>query len=703
MSKSCRQRVAMLCAGLTLVGLTVARRSVAEDQLEVTGNVYCRTADDAVERPLGAVRVYLKQRPDLVAESGAGNGKFRLLLPAAEVVDRDVTIVYRDARFQLGEETRRVAHDDVTVVAGRMALQLAPRIFVVTNCTDLDAAGLRETVRLAVERMSHRAALVQGELVRAHTAANPDSAACLNDTLSRIGAHLRFAESRVPRFMDAIGDDSVRARREVTAIKIADERVSELVEEADHCLERSVAHASTQTTKYDPDQLISPSELAQFTEENAHPEPWGRRRVGAAAQPTDDDWHADFGAALETGYDSNFVQKKERSGGSVPAAWQFRPSLHLALYRFDLKSATASPATMQTGPAQSGNLSLVGVLLTSTQAGGRPLGLYSDVAVAADFKARFGDDAPLGGLIAARYNRLVEPTIEPEHTFAYGTNAIGLTAEALARPGSGRFEMGLGYRLGLDYHDSIYQQAYNRVRHAAVIRERWLFLPETALVHETELSTLGYVGNQLALNDSVQLRFRMGLIGVFAERISVEALLGRAEGYYTKDHGSTPNFAGLVGHAKVEWFLGPIAPRSYPNQALVRPSFALAYDHDYRDNITSDYYKFDRGQAGLSLNVEDRWLLGLNAGLSRIGYPQSRYFNPATYSLDYYKRFSETRVELAGSVEYRILPQLRFTLSYRYDRNLSDKSLPIEPALPGVSEPLAFRRTRLYAGVIWTL
>jgi hypothetical protein len=654
----------------------------------VTGNVYCRTAEDAVERPLGAVRVYLKQRPDLIAESGSGNGKFRMLLPAAEVVDRDITVVYRDARFQLGEETRHVAHDDVTVTAGRMALQLAPRIFVVPNCTDLDAAGLRETVRLAVERMSHRAALVHGELVRAHSAANPESSACLNDALSRIGAHLRFAESRVPRFQDAVGDDTVKARREATAIKIADERVAELVEEADHCLERSVAHASTQSLKYDPDALISPSDQAQFSDDDARPTPWGRRYVGATNQPADDEWHAEYGAAFETGYDSNFVQKtQDFPGGSAPAAWQFRPSLNLSLYRFDLKSATASPATLHSGPAQSGNLSLIGVLLTSTQAGGRSLGIYSDLAIAGDFKARFGDTAPLGGLISAKYQRIVEPTIEPENRFAFGTNAIGLSAEALARPGSGRFEIGAGYRLGLDYHDSVFQQIYNRTRNAGFIRERWVFLPETALVHETEYSYLSYVGTQLALNDSEQLRFRMGLVGVFAQRVSVEALVGRAEGYYVNEHGRTPNFSGPIGHAKVEWFLGPISPRAFPAQALVRPSFALSYVHDYRDNITSDYYRLDRGQAGLSLNFEERWLLGLNAAVARIYFPQSRYFNPATYNLDYYPHYSETRVELAGSLEYRVTPLLRFTLSYRYDRNLSDAIIPIDPNFPGIPEP----------------
>jgi len=689
--------------GLTFGGLTVARSSMAGENIEVTGNVYCRTGDDAVERPLGAVRVFLKQRPDLVAESGAGNGKFRLSLPAAEVVDRDVTIVYRDARFQLGEETRRVAHDDVTVVAGKMALQLAPRIFMVSNCVDLDAAGLRETVRLSVERMSHRAAVVHGELVRAHSAANADTSACLNDALSRIGAHLRFAESHVPQFIDAVGEDALRARHEVTAIKIADERVAELVEEADHCLERSVAQASSQSTNYEPDTLISPSDLAQFSDANVHPAPWAERAVGKVTMPTDDDWHADFGAAFETGYDSNFVQKnQDRPGGSVPAAWQFRPSLNLSFRRFDLKSAAKSPATMQHGPAQGGNVSLIGVLLTSTQAGGRGLGIYSDMAVAADFKARFADAEPIGGLITAKYNRIVEPTMEPEHRFAYGTNLIGLGAEAMARPGSGRFEVGVGYRLLADYHDSVYQQMYNSTRHAAVIRERWMFLPETALVSETELSSHSYGTTQMALNDSVQLRFRMGLVGVFAERVAVEVTLGRTEGYYSEQHGKTADFAGTIGQAKVEWFLGPISPRAFPTQALMRPSFALAYVHDYRDNITSDYYRIDRGQAGLALNVDDRWMLGLTAAVSRISYPQSRYFNPATYSLDYYSRFGETRAELSGSVDYRILPQLRFSISYRYDRNLSDKAIPIDPNFPGVPELQGFQRSRLYAGAVWT-
>ncbi|HEY5960075.1 MAG TPA: hypothetical protein VIV60_26160, partial [Polyangiaceae bacterium] len=369
---------------------------------------------------------------------------------------------------------------------------------------------------------------------------------------------------------------------------------------------------------------------------------------------------------------------------------------------YDLKTATQSPATMQSGPVQSANLSAVGVLLTSTQAGGQSLGVFSDVAVAADVKQRFGDDGPLGGVLAASYDRSVEPGIAPETRFAFGTNAVALSAEALMRPGAGRFEAGLAYRLGLDYHDSVSQKPYDRVRHGAVVRERWLFLPETAFVHETELAILTYVGNQFALNDSMQLRSRIGLSGVVFERFAVEALIGRAEGYYSTARGKTTDYGGLIGHAKLEWFLGPIASRAYPKLALVRPSVAFTFDHDYRDNLTSDYYRIDRGSAELSTNVGDRWYVGLHAGVGRIAYPRFRYFDPNTGTMMPQPRFNETRVDLSCALEYRIMPKLRFTVTYRYDRNLTDASIPLDPNFPGIAEPAAFKRSRLYAGALWT-
>lgn len=685
--------------------LGVSASALAEQSVELTGNVYCRTAESAAERPLAQVRVSLKQLPDVTATTGAGNGKFRLVVPASAVIDREIVLVYSDARTRLGEQVRSVSRDDVTAGAGKMSLQLAPKIFDVPYCTDLDSAGLRETVKLAVERMSHRAAVLHGELVRAHVSLNAEISTCLNEALSRVGAHLRFAESRVAPFMDALGTDPVRAQREVTAIKIADERVSELVEEAEHCMEQRAARASSQSTKYAPDLLISPSELAVLPESSeGHPSPWGRKRPGDTQVPADDDWHVYPGFALETGYDSNFLQKnQEIRGGSSPAAWQFRPSFHLSLRRFDPNTKAPANSLMRQGPVQDVNLTLLGMLLTSVQAGGRALGVYSDLGIAADFKNRFGDDGPLGAVIAADYHRLVEPSIEPERIFSFGENVLGLSAEALIRPGKGGLELGLSYRLGLTYNESAYIRFYDRVKHTAAVRESWLFLPETALVHETQLSSLTYVGNQRALNDSAQIRSQMGLVGVITQRASIEALGGIAQSYYGSEHGDTRNYSAPIGHAKIEWFLGPIAPNAYSPLALARPSFALTFDSDFRDNITSDYYRQNRGAAELSLDVERRWLFALHGGINRIAYSRARALNWQDGSVTDYGGFKETRIDLAGSFEYRVMPPLRFTVSLRYDRNLSHHELPVELGAPEWLQPLAFSRVRIYAGAIWTL
>lgn len=685
-----------------LLGLSAT--ALAQERLEVTGNVYCRTADDAVERPLADVRVFLKQLPGVAATSGAGNGKFRLSVPADAVMDRDVVLVYASTRGQLGEQARRISREDIVVTAGRMSLQLAPKIFQLSYCADLDAAGLRETVKLALERMSHRAAVLHGELVRAHTSLNSEISMCLDEALSRVGAHLRFAEARVAPFTDALGTDPVRARREVTAIKIADERVSELVEDAEHCMEQSVLHASSQSVKYAPDPSISPSTLAVVSDpDENHPFPWGRKRPGDAHVPPDDDWHWQPGFALETGYDSNYLQKnQEVAGGSSPAAWHFRPSLHLSLRRFDPK-VTSSHSLMRVRPVQEANLSLVGMLLTSVQAGGRALVPYSDVGIAADFKNRFGEGGPFGGAIAAKYQRVIEPSIEPERIFSFGENLLGLSAEALMRPGKGGLELGIAYRLDLTYNESAYLRFYDRVRHAAVVKESWLFLPETALVHETEISNLTFVGDQRALNDSTQIRSRMGLVGVITQRTSLEALAGIAESYYGNEHGQTRNYSAPVGHVKFEWFLGPIAPKAYSTQDLVRPSFSLAYDNDFRDNLTSDYYRQNRGVAELSLGLERRWLLALHAGINRIAYSRPRVFNWQEATVAEFDRYKETRIDLATALEYRVMPQLRFSLSLRYDRNLSHQQLPMEPSVPGWLQSLAFTRARIYAGAIWTL
>ncbi|HMA91585.1 MAG TPA: hypothetical protein VKP30_02820, partial [Polyangiaceae bacterium] len=389
---------------------------------------------------------------------------------------------------------------------------------------------------------------------------------------------------------------------------------------------------------------------------------------------------------------------QDQAPGTAPTAWQFRPSFHLSLRRYDPKPPGSASLAMHPGPVQSANLTLLGMLLTSVEAGGRPLGPYRDVAVAANFSNRFGDDGPLGGAIAVSYHRFVEPGIEPENRFSFGENRLGLSAEASVRPGAGRFEISAAYRLSPTYNDSPVLRVFDRFKHAAFIRERWLFLPETALVHETEVTNLTYVGNQRALNDSIQIRSRLGLVGVLTERVSIEALLGFAEGYYGAEHGKTVDFSGPVARARVEWFLGPIAQSAYPRLAPIRPSFALSYDHDFRDNLTSDYYRLDRGVAELSLGVDNRWLIALHSGIGRFAYSRSRDVAGTEQ-----RGFGETRIDLAGLLEYRVLPTLRFTASLRYDRNLSNASMAVDPSNTGVTEPLGFHRWRAYGGAIWSM
>jgi hypothetical protein len=688
---------------LAQVGLgAFSRPALSEQTVDLVGNIYCRASVDAGERPWGGVRVFVKGNPRVFGDSDPEHGLYRLTLPHGEVLGRKLTLVFAQSNLTLSEEVHEVTSDDTIILAGQPTAQVAPKVFVNPYCTELQTPKLREMVRSLVDQISHRAAIVHEELVRAHRFGNPETADCLDGVLSRMGAHLRHAESRVPYFVDALGRDAIRTRREVNVIKIADERSLELEKEANFCLEHHASNPGEDSSRYLPDLAISPTGYFSSDESAAQQMvPWNHPRPSDAVTLSKQPIYWAYGTALETGYDTNLL---ERSRATAIPSWQFRPSAFSSFKYFDPASFAETPNTEQIEPKFVVNLGLSGLILTATEGGRGGLSQYSDLGVTANARANFYGNSPLSGALFGQYVRRIEPSNDPEYFDTFGQNDFRLGGESALKLGGGRFDWGLGYAFGVTSHDSAEQTRFDRYEHRFSVTERLRFLPETALVHDTEYRFRGFSSDVTHLRNSGQLRSRIGILGMIGDRLGFQGLLGWAQSDYETVGNLRTNFDGVIALGKVEWFFGPVAKTAYSPNVLTRPSLGLIFERDYRDHIISDYYLRNRGSIRLALTDGSNLLWMLDAGISKINYPT---FSVGTAPLSQSGYVGlrgadgEYRVDASTAVEYRFFGDLRFSGRLGLSKNFSEV-VPVTGDGVSANSSLEFVRYQLYAGLLFS-
>lgn len=678
----------------------LGRRANAETTVDLVGNIYCRGSEQAGERPWGGVRVTVKGHPTAYGESDPEHGRFRLLVPEDSVFERKLTLVYSQANLRLTEQTFEFTRDELLVIAGRATAHVAPKVFVVPYCVELEAPRLRQMVRALLDRISHRAALVHEELVRAHRFGTPETVACLDDVLNRLDAHLRHAEGRVPKFIDALGEDMLRARHEVTAIKIADERSEELSSEANYCLSHHAPRPVESSSRYLPDLNVSPSGVTFVAPQPASPQGPLEREPPAKSRPKPGEHSVvQAGTALLLGYDSNLQQV---NAGRETSGFVVRPLGQFSYKHFDEDRLSQTSETELPAPDFETRLLLQGLLPTATTGDGRSLSQYSDLGGSALIAARLQSSSRWGALVLGSYERRIEPTSDPEYSTTTGLNDLRLAGEGTLSVGEGRFDISGGYGIGGSLYDNQLDAQNNRVQHRFVVHERLRFLPETVLLHETELRMTSYSSPSTVLSDSSQWRSRLGLVGMLGERVGFHVLGGWALSDYAARGATTTDFDGLLLGAKVEWFFGPVAPTVYAESVLKRPSLSLSYDRDYRDHIFTDFYQRDRVAADLTLTDGAQLLGRAFVGVSRVGYP--RFLAAQTNSL-YLGQYAVTRSDVEYRVDagvlaqYQLLPGLSVCGLGTLTSNLSDVVL-VAPDGSATQETLGFRRLQVQAGLV---
>lgn len=127
------------------------------------------------------------------------------------------------------------------------------------------------------------------------------------------------------------------------------------------------------------------------------------------------------------------------------------------------------------------------------------------------------------------------------------------TAGITLRPGGRALEFDLAYMNEMVIYDNLPASQ----RHGGLFEARWKFLPKTALVFHTDLSTFQPVSDPLnTTNSALPLRVTLGLVGQITAKLSAEATAGY-EDLFSED--SNNSIRTVIGNAVLTYTFSEIS------------------------------------------------------------------------------------------------------------------------------------------------
>lgn len=433
-------------------------------------------------------------------------------------------------------------------------------------------------------------------------------------------------------------------------------------------------------------------------------QPWLRdRRYGEGIGIRAGNLELHPGAGVEAGYDSNYFQRAGEPEESVVAAMRLRPTAHLSLSTLSPQRRVMDQGAEPPKVNFRGGLSLSGELLVPLDSeDSEALRRHNDVGIGADLLLDILPSKPWGGDINAQFVRTVQPSNDPELDAAFDRDALRAGAGVIWRPGGGLFDWRLGYEFRLNYYEDDNLRQLSNQQHYANTRGRWRFLPRTALMYDAEVGAVHYTSeNQRTLHDSNPVRARLGLNGLMTSHLGLLALVGWGASFYRGDADEVDDYDSLIANAEVKWYILP-QPRLPEDRATVGlSSIAAGYLRDFSNGTVTDYYQRDRGYLEFSYFFAGRVLLALTGGLSHISYPAAYFADGTVREPPGTGGFTENRVDTMLFAEYRFTDQFGLNATLRYDTNLTDARMAMDPEDEDVVDYREFDRFQGFLGVRW--
>ncbi len=448
--------------------------------------------------------------------------------------------------------------------------------------------------------------------------------------------------------------------------------------------------------------------LAVPTVASAQDQPWLKdRRYTEGPGYRVGDFEIHPGAALEFGYDSNYLRVSPTDQTVLPALrLRLTPSLSfstLGQQRREAAPSATPPSIEFRGGISATYNQFIPITSPSTIANDSNLGGALDLALG------ILPGRPWSGLVTANFARVLTGG-EGQVPFASSTNSYNRDvpragAELVFTPGAGLFEWRLGYQFTGTIFES--QSQLTNLNNQIETRGRWRFLPRTSLLYDLRVGFINYTNPDSSnpKTSSTPVRTLIGVNGLVTPSFALLAMVGWGASFYqtqatANGTAGAENFDSVIGQAEVKWFLTP-NPSSDPAAAsLTLSSISVGFSRDFYDSYIGSYFERDRGYANLSYFFGGRFLLVVDGGAGPLVYPQMPVLGVT-------QGFSTIRVDASLFGEYRFKDSFGINATVRYNQNFTGQAVtaPPDPAsgAPQTTSHLDFQEIEAYLGARWLM
>jgi hypothetical protein len=431
---------------------------------------------------------------------------------------------------------------------------------------------------------------------------------------------------------------------------------------------------------------------------SAQEQVWLRdRRYGEGIGIRTGDLELHPGIAGEFGYDSNYFLRSDKDPpGEKPVdtlRLRITPSFSLATISPQRREAEGGGTEPPKVTFRAGVAASYSEFIATKSENTQLLRDQRNVGVIGSLGLNILPQKPFGADLFTDFVRTPQPSNNPD--FNYNRFTFRAGGGLVWAPGGGMFDWRFGYQYSLTYFEQDAFRHLSNHTNEVNTRGRWRFLPRTAFLYDASLGFLRYNYTAPGQLDSNPLRARIGLNGLVTSSFALLAMVGWGASFYT-GHPTAQQYDSFIAQGELKWYITPNPGTDPTGAGLVLSSIAVGYTRDFYNSYLGDYYTRDRGYLSLATFFSQRFLLVIDGGVARLGYPT--VYNEVRAPI--HTPFSTTLIDATAFGEYRFSDSVGLNTTIRYTTNIADDT---HIGTPPTADYLEWKRFEAYLGIRWFL
>jgi len=272
------------------------------------------------------------------------------------------------------------------------------------------------------------------------------------------------------------------------------------------------------------------------------------------------------------------------------------------------------------------------------------------------------------------------PYFQTNENFNRDSNQVGTRINL--SPGGGRLTISIGYLFGIDYFENQPLQDFDLLYHQIDLRGTWRFLPKTALyIAASEGINVYQHPGQSQHPDSYPLRVVAGVQGLITAKLTVNAWIGYANGFYQWPAA----VAAMVGNPNPNTPIGGVSLTWKPTMLSTG---AIGYQHDFQNSLLGAYYDEDM------VYVSWTQLVWRFTGFIRAQYTNMRY--KGVQMVQATNDGTDNNFMLNFRVDYPFKEWLIASVGYDLALNRSDRLLTVGTGTTPATSPVDYTKNVVY-------